>query len=151
MKGWWNNEQGWAGSKGSQACWASEPTRSEAGVWASLLWKPLSKEGLDELMIAGMWLFPASIRTPRLWCPSKLQMHPQLMQELFRTNPTDGLIPMQNDDIQKYSPEQCENRGKREATNCPCAQVVQYNLQPCWGIPEDKIMIWYKILSRMCC
>ena len=51
-------------SRGSRACWASEPT--EVGGWC-LSWfvmkTSLSKEGLDELMIVGMWAFPTSVRT----------------------------------------------------------------------------------------
>ena len=50
--------------KGSWVCWAPEPT--EVGGWCLsqfVMKTSLSKEGLDELMIAGMWAFPTSTRT----------------------------------------------------------------------------------------
>lgn len=128
------------------------PPRSEAGVWASLLWKPL----WAKRVWMNWWLRECGLFQPP-YGPLG-DVHPNYrcthswMQELF------GLIlqmdshPCKMTNIQKYSPEQCENHTNVEATQLPvCSSSSIYNLQPCWGIPEDKIMIWYKILSRLCC
>ena len=117
------------------------PPRSEAGVWAGLLWKPL----WAKRVWMNWWLWECGLFQPP-YGPLG-DVHPNYrcthswMQQLL------GLIlqidshPCKMTDIQKYSPEQCGIAQTWKQLNCPFAQVVQYI---CYGHARayQKTKLW---------
>lgn len=118
-----------------------EPTETEAGVWSQFIMENLSEQrGSDELDDCRNVGFSSSIMTA-------LVMSIQITDApTVGCRNYSGLIlqmdsyPCKITNIQKYSPEQCENRTNVEATQLPVeASSSIYNLQPCWAYQKTKL------------